>query len=76
MADSKKLKSSMKIKVVKSFMNPMTNRMAEIDHVMNVPKGRFWFKRIKDGDCIEVKTAAKIKNVKTESNQKTNKGSK
>jgi len=55
------MNNSMRIKVLKSFPSPLTNRMAEVDSELNVPKSQFWFKRIEQKDCIEIKKKTKSK---------------
>lgn len=55
------MKNSMRIKVKKSFMSPLTNRIAQVDSEMNVPQNRFWFKRIAQGDCEKIKMQIKAK---------------
>ena len=47
------------VKVLKKFRNPLTNRMAEIGQVMNVPLNIFWLRRINAKDCEKV-TGAKL----------------
>ncbi len=55
----------MKIKILKSFMNPLTGRKTKKDEVLNVPASQFWFKRLRDKDCekieIKPKTTVKVK---------------
>ena len=53
--------NSFHLKVLKSFRSPLTNRMAKVGDCMNAPKNRFWFKRIKEGDCEISKKAKKEK---------------
>lgn len=68
----KKATNAIKVKVLKMFRDPLTNRMAEVGHVMNVPKSRFWFKRLKDGD-IEKVSKLKAKAPKAKAEVKENK---
>lgn len=71
------MKQSMRVKVLKPFRNPLTNRMAEIDHTMNVPESIFWLKRLADKDCEKskkVKVKPALSEPKAEKNSK--KGSK
>lgn len=56
-----KAKTSMRVKVKKDFMSPLTNRMAKVDQEMNVPKTMFWLRRIKDGDCEQMKLGKRKK---------------
>jgi hypothetical protein len=51
----------MYVKVKKSFPNPMTNRAAEIDSTIKVPKTQFWLKRLEDGCCEKISKPKKAK---------------
>ncbi len=57
------MKNSVKVKVLRPFRNPVRNRMAEVDAIMSVPKNRFWFKRLQEGDCEIYKAPKKPKKV-------------
>ena len=48
-----KVKTSMTVKILRSFMSPLTNRLVEVDSIFNVPKNRFWLKRCLQKDCKE-----------------------
>ena len=49
------MKQSIRVKVLKSFRNPLTDRMAKVDQCMNVPESIFWLKRLSTGDCEKSK---------------------
>lgn len=53
----------MRIKMKAVFLNPVTNRMEKIDHEMNVPRNRFWFKRVDQHDCVEIKLKSTAKSL-------------
>lgn len=49
------MKQSIRVRVLKPFRNPLTNRMAQVDHCMNVPENIFWLKRLASKDCEKSK---------------------
>lgn len=74
---NEKLKMSMPVKILKTFRNPLTGRMTKIGETLNVPKERFWFKRVNDKDIELIKEKAKAQKVQAEPKEKsTNNGSK
>ena len=52
------MKSSIRVKFIKKFRNPTTNRMTEIGAEQNVLQDIFWLKRIKEKDCEQIKRKA------------------
>lgn len=71
------MKQSIRVKVLKPFRNPLTNRMAQVDQCMNVPETIFWLKRLAVNDCEKskkVKVKPESLGPKVEKNSK--KGSK
>lgn len=69
------MKNAIKVKVLKKFINPLTNRMAEVDQVLNVPEGIFWLRRLDAKDCERVLEKPKSKD-KPASQKAEKKGSK
>lgn len=44
----------MRVKILKAFLSPLNNRMSVVGAEHNVPRHRFWLKRIAEGDCEKV----------------------
>jgi hypothetical protein len=61
MEKNKKDVKAVKVQIKKKFLSPLTNRLTKIDEVISVPENQFWFKRLKNGDCIKVKNDKKQK---------------
>lgn len=57
------MKPSIQVRVLKSFRNPLTNRMAKVGEDMKVPHDNFWLRRLRDLDCEKTKKASKPKPV-------------
>ena len=68
----------MRIKILKEFRSPLTNKMTEINSEINVPMVLFWLKRIKEKDCekIKLKTKPAAKSAQKENKKDSKKGSK
>ena len=60
------MSNSMRIKIKKKFINPLSNRREKEGTELNVPKNQFWLKRLRDGDCEKIKAKSKIKAPKKE----------
>lgn len=58
--------NSMRVKVIKSFLSPLNNRLAKVDSEMNVPKSQFWYKRAEQGDIKILKEKIEKKKAKAE----------
>lgn len=69
------MKAEMKVKILKPFPSPLTNKMTAAGEVINVPKSQFWLKRIQQKDVEEVKNVTKAKAPKADVKNKE-KGSK
>lgn len=53
-------KNAILVKVLRTFRNPLTNRMAEVGQVMNVPLNIFWLKRLDAKDCEKAKNTKHV----------------
>lgn len=73
---NEKIFMSMKVKVNNTFKNPLNGRMLVKGEILSVPKERFWFKRIKDGDVEKVELAPKAEKKIESYKKESKKGSK
>lgn len=80
MKDQKQeIKMSMKVKILNTFLSPLTNRLTVKGETISVPKQRFWYRRINDKDVEIVenkKEVAAPKKVETPKKELTKNGSK
>lgn len=49
------MSKTIKLRVLKKFTSPLTHRRIEIGEEFNAPANQFWFKRIREKDCEEIK---------------------
>lgn len=47
---------TIKVKILKKFKNPKTNRFTKVGEEMNVSENIFWLRRIQAKDCEKVST--------------------
>ena len=52
--------NKIKIKVLKKFTSPITGRRVVIGEEFSAPANQFWFKRIAEKDCEQIKKFSKI----------------
>jgi len=45
------MENSMRVKILKAFKNPMTNRVFKLGEEINVSKNIFWLRRLESKDC-------------------------
>lgn len=51
--------NKIKIKFLKSFISPLSNRREKPGTVLNVPESQFWLKRLEQNDVEKIKAEAK-----------------
>lgn len=50
-----------RVKILKVFPNPRTNRKTKEGDEIKVPKNQFWLRRLADKDCEEISKKSKAK---------------
>lgn len=65
---------SIRVKILKPFLSPLTNRMTKAGAEINVPQNQFWLKRIEQKDCkkLALKVKKKKQTLKPDENKPKN----
>jgi len=45
---------AIRIKILKSFHSPLSNKALKVGQELNISPNRFWFKRLNDKDCEQI----------------------